>query len=101
MSSWGTLFDASWWVTSRVYRGMYWMAWGTPESAQAKMIRETKERLNNMERKIEQIWALQTNMVQIDDSDPNLLNSVVMINENETEKLSTEGTVRKEKINTF
>ena len=82
MASWGSLFDLSWWGVKKFYGAAYWVVWGTPETREQKSIRETNERLEEMEKKIEQIWALQTHMTEINPNDPNLMSSLVIVEKN-------------------
>jgi len=82
MAAWGTLFDASWWVTTKIYGIGYWVVWGTPETREMKAVREANERLVAMEKKVEQMWAIQTHMSEIDTTDPHLMDSIVLVEEN-------------------
>lgn len=79
MTSWGAIFDATWWLLKGVYYNGYWMIWGTPQSIEMMAIKETEKRLNSMERRIDQLWAIQTGVVVIDPDEPGLGDSMVMI----------------------
>lgn len=81
MAFWGSLLDLSWWGVRKFCGTAYWIVWGTPETPEQKNIRETKQRLEDIEKKIEQMWALQTHMVEIDTEDPNLTSSLVILEE--------------------
>lgn len=46
------------WTASTIWGWGQWMFWGTPETAELRMAKQNKERLDKMESKIDQMWAI-------------------------------------------
>lgn len=71
-------------VSSTVVGWSYWLLWGTPESKELKIAKENERRLRQMEVRINQMWAINQNLLPGDTED--LDTSVVLLNKDLTTK---------------
>lgn len=78
MASLGTLMNTGLWTSYKIYSGLYWILWGTPESIETKLMKQTNKRLDNLEQKINQIWAIETGMTSDEYLNPNLMKSIII-----------------------
>ena len=68
------------WTTSTIWGWGHWMFWGNPESAELRMAKQNKERLDKMESKIDQMWAINAGMSPI----LPMTESLVIVNQDQT-----------------
>lgn len=85
------LIDVSWWVSTKIYHSARWLIWGARESEEMKSIRITNQRMEEMEQRLEQIMAFQTQLATIDTTDPDLTKSLVILNDNNEDIIPTLG----------
>jgi len=68
------------WTTSTIWGWGHWMFWGNPESAELRMAKQNKERLDKMESKLDQMWAINAGMSPI----LPMTESLVIVNQDQT-----------------
>jgi len=55
------------WVTTTLWSWGKWVVYGVPESPELQLAKHNKERLDRMETKIDQIWAIERGLPKITD----------------------------------
>jgi hypothetical protein len=66
--SWSILFDAGWWVTKGTTGLLWWAVFGRQKTTEEKKLDETNDRLQILERQMDQIYAFQTHRSHIEDN---------------------------------
>ena len=64
MAYWGTIkiFNSLYQITQNVIGFGVWSLWGPQESEELKLARENKIKLDNIEKQLTQMWAVQSGM---------------------------------------
>lgn len=79
------LVNTTIWLSSTLYNWGYYLLYGNQDSAELKLARENKIKLENIEYQLAQILAVQNHDID-NNNEPNFTRSFVIIDSNETEQ---------------
>lgn len=63
-------------LTTSMLQWSRWLLWGTPESPEMALARQNQDRLNRMESKLDQIWAMERGLPPVSLGNSFVLTSV-------------------------
>lgn len=98
MTSWATVkvLNSGLWLAGSLYNWGHWVVFGNVESEELKIAKANQKRLSKIEEQLDQIWAIQNNIIDLDPIDNTLMESIVLVNKDGTESnIKGEGIVVK------
>jgi len=98
MTSWATvkILNSGLWLGSSLYNWSYWAVFGNVESEELKIAKANQKRLSKIEQQLDQIWAIQNNIINVDSNENTMMESIILVNKDEIDnKIKGEGIVVK------
>jgi hypothetical protein len=91
MASYTTLkfVNSALWLTSSLIGWSRWLVFGNPESNEEKLAKKNLQRLDRIEKDLQQMWAIQTGMVV---PECGLSESIIMVNPDLTSEIKHKDT---------